>query len=200
MIANASVSLTEHVTHVTLDKTDSSGVYVFPNINVGTYSLTVSRAGFRDLYIDGQRARSRQQYRHQCEHDRRQGKIEGRGPCRRPRAPDRRPLVQADHRLHRNHRDAAQRPTHDGPDFTCRRLQRAPTPGRLHRKQIPLPVQSLSPSPERTAMPSPGAWMAATTTTTWATPTFPFPFPTPSASSAWSPPRSAGRTVTKPAA
>ena len=51
VVANASVSLTEESTQVTLStKTDSSGVYVFPNINVGTYTLTVSASGFRNLY------------------------------------------------------------------------------------------------------------------------------------------------------
>ena len=47
VIANASVSLTEQSTHVTLStKTDSSGVYVFPNINVGIYTLTVQAPRF----------------------------------------------------------------------------------------------------------------------------------------------------------
>ena len=54
VIANASVSLTEPSTHVTLStKTDSSGVYVFPNINVGTYTLTVQAPRFETYTSTG---------------------------------------------------------------------------------------------------------------------------------------------------
>ena len=54
VIPNASVSLTEPSTHVTLStKTDSSGVYVFPNISIGTYSLTVRAPGFKTYTSTG---------------------------------------------------------------------------------------------------------------------------------------------------
>ncbi len=47
LIPNASVTLTEASTHVTLTtKTSSGGDYAFPNINVGTYSVTVASPGF----------------------------------------------------------------------------------------------------------------------------------------------------------
>jgi hypothetical protein len=47
VISNASVTLTEASTHVTLTtKTSSSGDYAFPNIHVGTYSVTVALTGF----------------------------------------------------------------------------------------------------------------------------------------------------------
>ena len=46
-IPNASVKLVESSTQVTLNtKTSSAGAYAFPNINVGTYSLTVTAPGF----------------------------------------------------------------------------------------------------------------------------------------------------------
>ena len=47
ILPNAAVTLTEASTHVTLTtKTDSAGDYAFPNINVGSYSLTVASPGF----------------------------------------------------------------------------------------------------------------------------------------------------------
>jgi len=50
VIPNASVTLTETSTSVSLKtKTSSAGTYAFPNINVGTYNLTVSLPGF-DTY------------------------------------------------------------------------------------------------------------------------------------------------------
>jgi hypothetical protein len=51
LIPNASVKLVESSTQVTLTtKTSSGGVYAFPNINVGTYSVTVTAPGF-ETYI-----------------------------------------------------------------------------------------------------------------------------------------------------
>jgi hypothetical protein len=48
VIASATVTLTNAATHVAqATKTDGSGVYVFPNIPVGTYSVTVAAAGFQ---------------------------------------------------------------------------------------------------------------------------------------------------------
>ena len=47
MIANANVTLVEESTQVTQHaKTDGSGVYIFPNIDIGTYSLSVAVPGF----------------------------------------------------------------------------------------------------------------------------------------------------------
>jgi len=47
VIANATVTLTEMSTQVKhVAQTDGSGVYVFPNITIGTYSLGVASAGF----------------------------------------------------------------------------------------------------------------------------------------------------------
>lgn len=47
-VPNASVTLTEEATHVVrAAKTDSAGAYVFPNIEVGTYTLTVASQGFQ---------------------------------------------------------------------------------------------------------------------------------------------------------
>ncbi len=49
-VPNAVVTLTEQSTQVTLTtKTSSSGTYAFPNINVGSYTLTVVAQGF-DTY------------------------------------------------------------------------------------------------------------------------------------------------------
>jgi hypothetical protein len=54
VIPNASVSLTEASTHVTLTtKSGSSGAYAFPNINVGTYSLSVAAPGFETYTSTG---------------------------------------------------------------------------------------------------------------------------------------------------
>ena len=51
LIAEAAVTLTEEETHVALTtKTNSTGSYAFPNINVGTYSVIVNAPGF-DTYI-----------------------------------------------------------------------------------------------------------------------------------------------------
>ncbi len=47
VITNAAVTLTETSTRVARTaKTDGSGLYVFPNIGIGTYSLKVTSAGF----------------------------------------------------------------------------------------------------------------------------------------------------------
>jgi hypothetical protein len=47
VIANATVTLTEMSTQVKhTSQTDGSGVYVFPNITIGTYSLGVASPGF----------------------------------------------------------------------------------------------------------------------------------------------------------
>jgi hypothetical protein len=47
VISNAKVTLTETSTQVARNtQTDGSGIYVFPNIAIGTYSLQVANAGF----------------------------------------------------------------------------------------------------------------------------------------------------------
>jgi hypothetical protein len=47
-VPGATVTLTEESTHVVRTaKTDNAGAYVFPNIVVGTYTLTVADAGFQ---------------------------------------------------------------------------------------------------------------------------------------------------------
>jgi hypothetical protein len=47
VIPNATVTLVDESTQVTQTaKTDGSGVYVFPNIDIGTYSLTIASPGF----------------------------------------------------------------------------------------------------------------------------------------------------------
>ena len=54
LVANASVTLVESSTQVTLTtKTSSAGVYAFPNINVGTYSLTVAAPSFETYTSTG---------------------------------------------------------------------------------------------------------------------------------------------------
>src|ERR1039457_892348 len=54
VIPNASVTLTETSTNVSLKtKTSSAGTYAFPNINVGTYNLTVSLPGFETYKSTG---------------------------------------------------------------------------------------------------------------------------------------------------
>ena len=54
VIANANVTLTNVATQVAqATKTDGSGVYVFPNISVGTYSITVGMAGFQTYTESG---------------------------------------------------------------------------------------------------------------------------------------------------
>jgi Carboxypeptidase regulatory-like domain len=54
LVANASVTLVESSTQVTLTtKTSSAGVYAFPNINVGTYSLTVAAPSFETYNSTG---------------------------------------------------------------------------------------------------------------------------------------------------
>jgi hypothetical protein len=51
LLPNATVTLTEASTHVTLTtQSGSSGAYAFPNISVGTYSLTVTAPGFK-MYV-----------------------------------------------------------------------------------------------------------------------------------------------------
>jgi hypothetical protein len=47
VVANASVTLAESATGLTLNtKSDGSGIYSFPNINIGTYTLTVTAPNF----------------------------------------------------------------------------------------------------------------------------------------------------------
>ena len=47
-LPGATVTLTEEATHVVhTAKTDSAGAYVFPNIVIGTYTLTVADPGFQ---------------------------------------------------------------------------------------------------------------------------------------------------------
>ena len=47
-IPDATVTLTESATHVQhVAKSDSGGVYVFPNIEIGNYSVTVAAGGFQ---------------------------------------------------------------------------------------------------------------------------------------------------------
>jgi hypothetical protein len=54
VIPNALVTLVEASTNVTLTtKTSSGGDYAFPNINVGTYSLTVTATGFETFTTTG---------------------------------------------------------------------------------------------------------------------------------------------------
>jgi hypothetical protein len=54
VIANASVTLLEASTNFTLTtRTSSGGAYAFPNINVGTYSLTVTVPGFETFTSSG---------------------------------------------------------------------------------------------------------------------------------------------------
>ena len=54
LVPNASITLTEAATHVTLTtKTSSGGAYAFPNISVGTYSVTVAASGFETFTSTG---------------------------------------------------------------------------------------------------------------------------------------------------
>jgi hypothetical protein len=54
LIPNALVKLVESSTQVTLTtKTSSGGAYAFPNINVGTYSVTVTAPGFETYTSTG---------------------------------------------------------------------------------------------------------------------------------------------------
>lgn len=54
LIPNAAVTLVEASTNVTLKtKTSSGGAYAFPNINVGTYSVTVTAPGFQTYTSTG---------------------------------------------------------------------------------------------------------------------------------------------------
>jgi hypothetical protein len=54
LIPNASVKLVEASTQVTLTtKTSSGGDYAFPNINVGTYSVTIAAPGFQTYTSTG---------------------------------------------------------------------------------------------------------------------------------------------------
>ena len=54
LLPNALITLTEAATHVTLTtKTSSGGDYAFPNIRVGTYSLTVASQGFETFTSTG---------------------------------------------------------------------------------------------------------------------------------------------------
>ena len=53
-ISNATVTLTEQSTQVTqTTRSDSSGVYAFPNISIGTYTLTVTSSGFETFSNKG---------------------------------------------------------------------------------------------------------------------------------------------------
>jgi hypothetical protein len=54
VIANAPVTLTEKATQVVHNvKTDNSGVYIFPNIDIGDYSVTVAAPGFETYTNSG---------------------------------------------------------------------------------------------------------------------------------------------------
>jgi hypothetical protein len=54
VLPNATVTLTEELTHVArVAKTNSSGFYVFPNINVGTYTLNVTAPTFEAYTLSG---------------------------------------------------------------------------------------------------------------------------------------------------
>jgi hypothetical protein len=54
VIPNASVKIVESSTQVTLNtKTSSGGAYAFPNINVGTYALTIIAPGFETYTSTG---------------------------------------------------------------------------------------------------------------------------------------------------
>jgi hypothetical protein len=54
VIPNASVTLTEAATHVILrTTTNSGGNYAFPNINVGTYTVSVASPGFETFTLTG---------------------------------------------------------------------------------------------------------------------------------------------------
>ncbi len=54
LVPNASVKLVESATQVTFTtKTSSGGIYAFPNINVGTYSLSVTAPGFETFTSTG---------------------------------------------------------------------------------------------------------------------------------------------------
>jgi hypothetical protein len=53
-IPNASVTLTEESTQVKrTTQTDGGGVYIFPNINIGTYTVSVTAAGFESYTKTG---------------------------------------------------------------------------------------------------------------------------------------------------
>ncbi len=54
-VPGAIVTLTDSSTHIALTaETNSAGLYVFQNVNVGTYDLSVERAGFRKSVVAGQ--------------------------------------------------------------------------------------------------------------------------------------------------
>ncbi len=54
VIPEATVTITEAATHVQrASRSDSGGVYVFPNIDIGTYSVNVSAPGFQTFTSSG---------------------------------------------------------------------------------------------------------------------------------------------------
>ena len=54
VIPNAAITLVAPVTDAKLStKTDGSGIYVFPNIAVGTYNVTVAAPGFKTYVTTG---------------------------------------------------------------------------------------------------------------------------------------------------
>src|ERR1700678_3673807 len=54
VLANAPVTIANPSTNLTLTgKTDGSGIYVFPNIAIGTYTVTVTAKGFETYVSTG---------------------------------------------------------------------------------------------------------------------------------------------------
>jgi len=54
-VPDATVTLTDIATHIELTtRTNSDGLYVFHNVNVGTYDLTVTKTGFATSRVTGQ--------------------------------------------------------------------------------------------------------------------------------------------------
>ena len=195
VMANAVVTLTNQATQVKQPLNSSrDGVYMFPNISIGTYSP--SRRRLQDLRADRHRARSRHQHRHQHQDDGRRNDRKGRGQV------DRIALQTEDVSFKQtidpaDHRNAAQRPADDLAHRSLGRLATARR-HRLHRAANTLRGY-LGLDRRRQRQHTTGASTAATTTTGGQL-QLPFPFPDAVAQFSVEPPLSARRTASTPAA
>ena len=84
-----------------LSSSDGSGLYNFPNIDIGTYTVDVTATGFESYRRTGVVLEVGSNIAVNVSMTSRQRRTESRGQVRSPRAPDRGRLFQADHRPER---------------------------------------------------------------------------------------------------
>ena len=101
VLQNASVTITNTATDVQHKTTSGAdGLYSFPNVPIGVYTLDVSASGFERYSQAGDCSGSGQQHCYQRKYDRRHDRPEGGGtreralPCRRKTLLSSRPLTR----------------------------------------------------------------------------------------------------------